>query len=77
MLYCCAKIKKEVKKEEIWNDVNHKQYAQIIKKLKEENDKLKFELQNQKEENKILIDEYNKNCVFNTSIHNPNSKIMS
>jgi hypothetical protein len=34
-------VKKEVKKEEIWNDVNHRQYAQIIKKLKEENDKLK------------------------------------
>jgi hypothetical protein len=32
---------KEVKKEEIWNDISHKQYNQVIKKLKEENDKLK------------------------------------
>jgi len=36
-----AKEVKEVKKEEIWNDITHKQYSQVIKKLKEENDKLK------------------------------------
>lgn len=33
-------IKKEDNKDDVWNDINHKQYG-IIKKLKEENDKLK------------------------------------
>lgn len=34
-------IETKIKKEDIWNDINHKQYTQVIKKLKEENEKLK------------------------------------
>ena len=36
-----SEVKKEISKYENWNEINHKQYNLIIKKLKEENDKLK------------------------------------